>query len=230
MMSNSRSAGRLQHAVPGEARRPAVPAQEGHRDLGGSAHPVRRGGRCVPAGLCRVPRRRAGLFREARRAGWRSSPGDDDALHAQTGLIVATAEEQHLGAIPRKQVEIERAVRAVRTLFIDRRPRAPKRGTIHRIMLVGPYTRPRATPDRETGDINDYDISVFVDPAAYKGMNRYWGLARRVVASSLCSCATNTLSVFTRDEIGRLQAAGNRFFTDQYDRGVVLSDRDDPPA
>jgi hypothetical protein len=50
------------------------------------------------------------------------------------------------------------------------------------------------------------------------------------VASSLCSRATNTLSVFTLDEIGRLQAAGNRFFTDQYDRGVVLYDRDDPPA
>jgi hypothetical protein len=129
--------------------------------------------------------------------------------------------------VRRKQVEIERAVRLLRAHFIDRRHRAPKRGTIHRIMLVGLYARPQATPDRETGDINDYDIWAFVDHPAYKGMNRYWGLARRVVASSLRGRATITLSVFTIDEIERLRAAGNRFLTDQYDAGVVLYDRAD---
>ena len=129
--------------------------------------------------------------------------------------------------VRRKQVEIERAVRLLRVHFIDRRSRAPKRGTIHRIMLVGPFARPRARPDRETGDVNDYDIWAFVDHRAYKGMNRYWGLARRVVASSLRGRATITLSVFTIDEIERLRAAGNRFLTDQYDGGVVLYDRAD---
>jgi hypothetical protein len=129
--------------------------------------------------------------------------------------------------VRRKQVEIERAVRLLCAHFIDRRPRAPKRGMIHRIMLVGLYARPQATPDRETGDINRFDIWAFVDHPAYKGMNRYWGLARRVVASSLRGRATITLSVFTIDEIDRLRAAGNRFLTDQYDGGVVLYDRAD---
>lgn len=127
--------------------------------------------------------------------------------------------------IRRKQQEIERAVRLLRVHFIDRRPRAPKRGMLHRIMLVGRYARPGKEADRETGEINDYDIWAFVDHPAYKGMNRYWGLARRVVGASLRGRATITLSVFTADEISRLRATGNRFLTDQYDGGVILYER-----
>ena len=132
--------------------------------------------------------------------------------------------------IPRKRVEIERAVRLLRAHFIGRRRRAPKRGTLDRIILVGQYARPGGTPDRETGDINDYDIWAFVDHPAYKGMNRYWGLARRTVASSLRGRATIILSVFTIDEIDRLRAAGNRFLTDQYDGGVILYQRGEEPS
>ena len=128
--------------------------------------------------------------------------------------------------VRRKQVEIERAVRLLCAHFIDRRPRAPKRGTLHRIVLVGPHAQPKAAPDRETGEINDYDLWAFVDHPAYRGMNRYWGLARRVVASSLRGQATITLGVFTIDEIERLRATGNRYFIDRFDRGVVLYDRD----
>lgn len=132
--------------------------------------------------------------------------------------------------VRRKQVEIERAVRLLRAHFIDRRPRAPRRGTLHRIMLVGPHARPGDKPDRETGDINDYDLWAFVDHPAFKGMNRYWGLARRVVAVNLRGRATICLSVFTIDEIDRLRAAGNRFLTDKYDGGVVLYDRSEAPS
>ncbi|WBO24356.1 hypothetical protein [Sphingomonas abietis] len=129
--------------------------------------------------------------------------------------------------VRRKQVEIERAVRLLRAHFIDRRPRAPKCGTLHRIMLVGPFAQPGSKPDRETGEINAYDLWAFVDHPEYRGRNRHWGLARRVVASSLRGRATVVLSVFTLDEIDRLRAAGNRFLTDQYDDGVVLYDRAD---
>jgi hypothetical protein len=132
--------------------------------------------------------------------------------------------------IPRKQQEIERAVRLLRLHFVDRRPRAPRRGTLHQIMLVGPHARPGETPDRETGEINAYEIWAFVDHPAYKGIKRYWGLARHVVASSLQGRATITLSVFTIDEIDRLRAVGNRFLTDKYDGGVVLYHRSDDDA
>jgi hypothetical protein len=127
--------------------------------------------------------------------------------------------------VPRKQQEIDRAARLLRVHFIGRRRRAPKQGILHRIMLVGRFAHPGKEPDRETGEINDYDIWAFVDHPAYKGKNRYWGLARRVVASSLRGRATITLSVFTADEMSRLRAVGNRFLTDQSDGGVILYDR-----
>src|SRR3546814_4331105 len=77
--------------------------------------------------------------------------------------------------IPRKQVEIERAVRLLRAHFVDRRQHPPKRGTVHRMMLVGRYAQPGPKPDRETGEINEYEIWAFVDHEASKGMKRYWG-------------------------------------------------------
>jgi hypothetical protein len=127
--------------------------------------------------------------------------------------------------IPRKQVEIERAVRLLRAHFVNHRRRAPRRGTIHQIMLVGRYAWPGGRPDRETGEINGYDLWAFVDHAAFKGKNRYWGLAQRVVAMALRGRAVIMLSVFTVDEIDRLRQAGNRFLTDQYDGGVILYDK-----
>ena len=42
-------------------------------------------------------------------------------------------------------------------------------------MLVGRNARPNEVPDRETGEINDYEIWAFVDQPAYKGLNRTWG-------------------------------------------------------
>jgi hypothetical protein len=132
--------------------------------------------------------------------------------------------------IPRKQQEIERAVRLLRIHFVDRRRRSPRRGTLHQIMLIGPYARRGEKSDRETGEINKYEIWAFVDHPAYKGKNRYWGLARHVVAANLRGRASIILSVFTIDEIDRVRAAGNRFLTDKYDGGVVLYDSSDDEA
>jgi hypothetical protein len=129
--------------------------------------------------------------------------------------------------VRRKQVEIERAVRLLRAHFVDQRPRAPRRGTLHQIVLVGPHAQRHTVPDRETGEINDYDLWAFVDHPVYRGMNRYWGLARSIVASSLRGRAIITLGVFTIDEIERLHTVGNRYFIDRYDRGIVLYDRDE---
>ena len=72
------------------------------------------------------------------------------ALRAWTERCRIKAQVGHL--IPRKQQEIERMVRLLRAHFIDRRRRAPKRGTLHCIMLVGPHACPGDEADRETGD------------------------------------------------------------------------------
>lgn len=133
------------------------------------------------------------------------------------------ARVRHL--VRRKQQEIERAVRLLRAHFDDRRPRSPKRGTLHSLMLVGAFARRDGPPDRETGEINEYEIWAFVDYPEYRGRNRHWGIAQRAVASSLRGRATVTLSVFTLDEMPRVRAAGNRFLTELYDGGITLWER-----
>jgi len=135
------------------------------------------------------------------------------------------AKVRHLAR--RKQQEIERAVRLLRAHFVDRRRRSPKRGTLHRLMLVGVFARRDGPPDRETGEINEYEIWTFVDYPEYRGRNRHWGIAHRAIASSLRARATVTLSVFTLEEMDRLRAAGNRFLTELYDGGITLWERAD---
>ncbi|MET4898638.1 hypothetical protein RN629_16005 [Sphingomonadaceae bacterium jetA1] len=124
----------------------------------------------------------------------------------------------------RRQIEVERAARLLRLHFVNRRDRAPKRGTLHRLMLVGRYAD-TGRRDRDDFHRTDLEIWAFVDHDAYKGMNRYWGIARQAVASELRGRATVRLSVFTLHEMDRLRAAENFFLTDLYDAGIVLYDR-----
>ncbi|HBN9924592.1 MULTISPECIES: hypothetical protein [Sphingomonadales] len=93
----------------------------------------------------------------------------------------------------RRQIEVERAARLLRLHFVNRRDRAPKRGTLHRLMLVGRYADTRRR-DRDDFHRTDLEIWAFVDHDAYKGMNRYWGIARRAIASELRGRATVRLT------------------------------------
>ena len=140
-----------------------------------------------------------------------TTPDERERVKATVGHLVR-----------RKQQEIERAVRLLRAHFVDRRPRSPRRGTLHRLMLVGAFARRDGPPDRETGEINEYEIWAFVDHPEYRGRNRHWGIAQRAIASNLRGRATVTLSVFTLDEMDRVRAAGNRFLTSLYDGGITL--------
>ncbi|MGN6850082.1 MAG: hypothetical protein ACTHJK_11515 [Sphingomicrobium sp.] len=127
--------------------------------------------------------------------------------------------------VRRKQQEIERAVRLLRTHFVNWRPRSPRRGTLYRLMLVGAFAGRDGPPDRETGEINEYEIWAFVDYPEYRGRNRHWGVAQRAVASSLRGRARITLSVFTLDEMDRVRAAGNRFLTNLYNGAITVWER-----
>ncbi|WP_380872164.1 hypothetical protein ACFB49_31160 [Sphingomonas sp. DBB INV C78] len=127
--------------------------------------------------------------------------------------------------IPRKQQEIERAVRLLRCCFEDRRKRSPKKGVLHRLMIVGEFARRSRGPDRETGQINEYELWAFVDFPQYRGRNRHWGKARHALATELAGRATVDLSVFTSDEVERWRDGGNRFLAEKFDRGLVLWER-----
>lgn len=92
-------------------------------------------------------------------------------------------------------------------------------------MLVGAFAGRDGPPDRETGEINEYEIWAFVDYPEYRGRNRHWGVAQRAVASSLRGRARITLSVFTLDEMDRVRAAGNRFLTNLYNGAITVWER-----
>jgi hypothetical protein len=127
----------------------------------------------------------------------------------------------HLGR--HRQVEVERAARLLRLHFVNRRTNSPMRGTLHWLMLVGQYADIER-PDRDD-DYAPLEIWAFVDHEAYKGMNRYWGIARRAVARELHGPEPLILSVFTIEEPERFDTAGNRFLADRYDQAIVLYDR-----
>lgn len=127
----------------------------------------------------------------------------------------------HLGR--HGQIPLERTVRILRSYFVDRRNRAPRRGTLLRLMLVGDHSD-TARPVKPSRGRPEFEIWAFVDHEAYKGMNRYWGRAREMLVSEVGHWATITLSVFTVAEVERFRS-GNAFLAERYDAGLILYDR-----
>ena len=82
------------------------------------------------------------------------------------------------------RITLEKAVRILRAYFVDHRDRAPRRGTLHGLMLVGDLADARK-PIRWGREPLLFDIWAFVDHEAYKGLDRYWGRAQAVLKSEL---------------------------------------------
>ncbi|KEZ16877.1 hypothetical protein [Sphingobium yanoikuyae] len=132
----------------------------------------------------------------------------------------------HLDPYPR--MAIERAVRIFRTYFIDRRDRAPRRGRLEGLMLVGKNADPSASTKWDREPLL-FEIWAFVDHEAYKGKERYWGRAQAVLKSQLVRAIDVELSVFTIDEADRFPQT-NPWLAKRYEGGIVLFDRAmDPP-
>lgn len=143
---------------------------------------------------------------------------------AEAGELRESVKARVVHLIHRRRFEVERAARLLRIHFVNRRGVAPKRGTLHWLMLVGNYAD-LDRPDREDGCYTELEIWAFVDHEAFKGLNRYWGIARRAVTREILGPAPLTLSVFTIDEPERFRARGNQFLTSRYDNGIILYDR-----
>jgi hypothetical protein len=132
----------------------------------------------------------------------------------------------HLDTYPR--TAIERAVRILRAYFIDRRDRAPRRGTLEGLMLVGKLADPAANSAWGRDPLL-FEIWAFVNHEAYKGKERYWGRAQAVLKSQLGQAIEVELSVFTVDEGERFHLT-NSWLAERYDGGIILFDRAmDPP-
>ncbi|CAM5508423.1 DNA-directed RNA polymerase specialized sigma24 family protein OS=Sphingobium scionense OX=1404341 GN=GGQ90_001851 PE=4 SV=1 [Sphingobium scionense] len=132
----------------------------------------------------------------------------------------------HLDRYPR--MAIERAVRILRAYFIDRRDRAPRRGRLEGLMLVGKNADRSAIIKWDREPLL-FEIWAFVDHEAYKGKERYWGRAQAVLKSQLVRAIEVELSVFTIDEAARFSHT-NPWLAERYAGGIVLFDRAmDPP-
>ena len=132
----------------------------------------------------------------------------------------------HLGDFGR--LAVEKAVRILRAYFVDRRDSAPRRGTLHWLMLVGEHADTQ-TPVTYRHECVEFEIWAFVDHEAYKGLERYWGRAQAVLKSELVQAIGITLSVFTIDEAARFRSI-NPWLAQRYERGLILFDRAmDPP-
>src|SRR3546814_11939948 len=70
--------------------------------------------------------------------------------------------------IRRKQQEVERIARILRTSFDPTRVQAPEPGQIRRIILIGPYARRNWYEDDQTIHFSDYEFWIVVGHPLFK--------------------------------------------------------------
>ena len=88
---------------------------------------------------------------------------------------VVMARVGHL--IRRKQREIERITRILRSFFDPDQVQAPEPGQIKRIILIGPYARRSWYEDSRTIDFSDYEFWIVVNHPLFTD-ERCWRRAR----------------------------------------------------
>lgn len=140
---------------------------------------------------------------------------------------VVMARVGHL--IRRKQREIERITRILRTCFDPGQLQAPEPGAIRRIILIGPYARRSWYEDKRTLGFSDYEFWVVLDHPLFTD-ERCWQSAREVIASELGDrCAVN-LEVYSKADIRIARAERDTFILDRVEAGITLyrASRDAP--
>jgi hypothetical protein len=141
------------------------------------------------------------------------------AISQANERVTIKARVKHLSQ--QDQIAVERATRILRAYFVNRCSSTPNRGTLLGIMLAEPVTTGAQRASMAPGDRSHLEFWAFVDHPRYKGLDKYWGRAREMLASEL-SMATTSLSVFTPDEMERARADGNRHLIDKFDAGIML--------
>jgi hypothetical protein len=91
---------------------------------------------------------------------------------------VVMARVGHL--IRRKQHEIERITRILRSFFDPEQVLAPEPGQVTRIILIGPYARRSWFEDERTISFSDYEFWVIVNHPAFKE-ECCWSRARDII-------------------------------------------------
>lgn len=140
---------------------------------------------------------------------------------------VVMARVVHL--IRRKQREVERITRILRTYFEPDQVQPPEPGTIKRIILIGPYARRSWYEDKKTLCFSDYEFWVVVNHPLYTD-ERCWQHARDIVGSELGDRCAVDLEIYSKADIRVAKAERDTFILDRIEAGITLyrASRDAP--
>lgn len=140
---------------------------------------------------------------------------------------VVMARVGHL--IRRKQQEIERITRILRSCFDPGRVQAPQPGRIRSIILIGPYARRSWYEDEHTLQFSDYEFWIVVNHPLFKE-DCCWQRAKEVIASELGDRCAVDLEIWSKADIRIAKAERDTFVLDRIEAGITLyrASRDAP--
>ncbi len=140
---------------------------------------------------------------------------------------VVMARVGHL--LRRKQREIERITRILRSFFDPNPVQAPEPGRIKRIILIGPYARRSWYEDQRTIAFSDYEFWIVVNHPLFKE-ECCWQRARDVVDSELGNRCAVDLEIYSTSDIRVAKAERDTFILDRIEAGITLyrASRDAP--
>ena len=140
---------------------------------------------------------------------------------------VVMARVGHL--IRRKQREIERITRILRSFFDPDQVQAPEPGQIKRIILIGPYARRSWYEDSRTIDFSDYEFWIVVNHPLFTD-ERCWRRARDVIGRELGNRCAIDLEIYSKSDIRVARAERDTFILDRIEAGITLyrASRDAP--
>ena len=131
--------------------------------------------------------------------------------------------------IRRKQREVERITRILRTSFDPHKVQVPATGTIKRIILIGPYARRCWYEDKRTLGFSDYELWVIVNHPLFTD-ERCWQRARDILGSDLGDRCAVGLEIYSKADIRIAKAERDTFILDRFEAGITLyrASRDAP--
>lgn len=140
---------------------------------------------------------------------------------------VVMARVGHL--VRRKQREVERITRILRSFFDPNQVQAPEPGQIKRIILIGPYARRSWYEDSRTIDFSDYEFWIVVNHPQFTD-ERCWRRARDVIGSELGDRCAVDLEFYSKSDIRVAKAERDTFILDRIEAGITLyrASRDAP--
>jgi hypothetical protein len=123
--------------------------------------------------------------------------------------------------IRRKQREIERITRILRSLFDPSQVHAPEPGEIKRIILIGPYARRSWYEDSRTIEFSDYEFWVIVNHPLFTD-ERCWRRARATVDCEMGNRCAVDVEMYSKSDIRTAKSERDTFILDRIEAGITL--------